>query len=465
MAERQVRGVTGDRTGHAAEPAHDELANNSLRAASQGRPDGRASPTTCDAADGRIAHGSPVDLILMMLCDKDSLGEQAAAAALGQADNHALADHLGDGEFHCRAFGPGLGAFLRDLGDELLRGLADTYVDGGLVGHRPRQPCGARQQPDALHSDHGQQHGDDDDLGVLGGCGHHPQLIGQAGEKPLLGAGTIRGLGDVLDDSDRRGPRDGQSHNRQQRLEAAGEFTDLDRRGIHGLREYAQPILVTLRKMPCHKVDRPRWQEGQCQGHVLDATAFEAGFNMPLVHETVRAELNARRQGTASTKTRGQVSGGEAKPWRRRAPVALAPGPRGVPDLDRRRHVCRPAAPSLHREGQPQGPQGGAALRLSVHADRESLAIFDAGTFDGPWSKQAAQLLGDWGADTPTLVLLSETEAEAGLSFRNLVSADVMPAADAGVADVVRAASLLISEAALSQLVARATGAAEEEEA
>jgi large subunit ribosomal protein L4 len=37
----------------------------------------------------------------------------------------------------------------------------------------------------------------------------------------------------------------------------------------------------------------------------LDATAFEASFNMPLVHETVRAELNARRQGTASTKTRG----------------------------------------------------------------------------------------------------------------------------------------------------------------
>ena len=50
----------------------------------------------------------------------------------------------------------------------------------------------------------------------------------------------------------------------------------------------------------------------------LDATAFEAGFNMPLVHETVRAELNARRQGTASTKTRGQVSGGGAKPWRQK---------------------------------------------------------------------------------------------------------------------------------------------------
>src|ERR1700733_9550729 len=50
----------------------------------------------------------------------------------------------------------------------------------------------------------------------------------------------------------------------------------------------------------------------------LDAVAFEASFNMPLVHEAVRAELNARRQGTASTKTRGEVRGGGAKPWRQK---------------------------------------------------------------------------------------------------------------------------------------------------
>src|SRR5438067_13397723 len=50
----------------------------------------------------------------------------------------------------------------------------------------------------------------------------------------------------------------------------------------------------------------------------LDAAAFEARFNMPLVHETVRAELNARRRGTASTRTRSEVSGGGAKPWRQK---------------------------------------------------------------------------------------------------------------------------------------------------
>src|SRR6187455_18361 len=50
----------------------------------------------------------------------------------------------------------------------------------------------------------------------------------------------------------------------------------------------------------------------------LDDTAFGARFNGPLVHESVRAELNARRRGTAATKTRGKVRGGGAKPWRQK---------------------------------------------------------------------------------------------------------------------------------------------------
>ena len=50
----------------------------------------------------------------------------------------------------------------------------------------------------------------------------------------------------------------------------------------------------------------------------LDDTAFGAPFNGPLVHESVRAELNARRQGTHATKTRGKVRGGGAKPWRQK---------------------------------------------------------------------------------------------------------------------------------------------------
>jgi large subunit ribosomal protein L4 len=199
----------------------------------------------------------------------------------------------------------------------------------------------------------------------------------------------------------------------------------------------------------------------------LDGAAFEAGFNMPLVHETVRAELNARRQGTASTKTRGQVSGGGAKPWRQKGTGRARAGSSRSPVWTGGGTVFGPQP--RHYTVKVNRKARKAALRsaLSVHADRESLAVFDASTFDGPSTKQAADLLVDWGADTPTLVLLTATEANAGLSFRNLVSADVMPAVDAGVADIIRAASLLISEAAMSELVARASsdGATEEETA
>ena len=189
----------------------------------------------------------------------------------------------------------------------------------------------------------------------------------------------------------------------------------------------------------------------------LDATAFEADFNMPLVHETVRAELNARRQGTAATKTRGQVRGGGAKPWRQKGTGRARAGSSRSPVWTGGGTVFGPTP--RHYTAKVNRKARRAALRsaLSAHADRESVAVFDASTFDGPSTSQAAGLLEDWGATTPTLVLLSESEAAAGKSFRNIATVDVMPVADAGVADVIGAASLLVSESALSELVARAS--------
>ncbi len=194
----------------------------------------------------------------------------------------------------------------------------------------------------------------------------------------------------------------------------------------------------------------------------LEAAAFEARFNMPLVHEAVRAELAARRQGTHSTKTRGEVSGGGAKPWRQkgtgraragssRSPVwtgggtAFGPTPRGYTF-------------KVNRKARR------AALRsaLSVHAERNSLAVFDAAVFEAPSTSQAWDLLADWDATEPTLVVLDASESNAGKSFRNLSRVAVLTAEAAGVADIIGAASLLVSEAALPALVARAIGTADD---
>ena len=194
----------------------------------------------------------------------------------------------------------------------------------------------------------------------------------------------------------------------------------------------------------------------------LDGAAFEARFNMALVHETVRAELSARRQGTASTKTRGQVSGGGAKPWRQKGTGRARAGSTRSPIWVGGGTVFGPTP--RHYTVKVNRKARRAALRsaLSVHAERESLAVFDAATFEQPATSQAADLLLDWEAPTPTLVLLAESEEAAGKSFRNLVKVSVMPVANAGVADVIGAASLLVSEAALPELTARASGAGEE---
>ncbi|MGI8714800.1 MAG: 50S ribosomal protein L4 [Solirubrobacteraceae bacterium] len=194
----------------------------------------------------------------------------------------------------------------------------------------------------------------------------------------------------------------------------------------------------------------------------LDAGAFEATFNMALVHETVRAELNARRQGTASSKTRGQVSGGGAKPWRQKGTGRARAGSSRSPVWTGGGVAFGPQP--RHYIGKVNRKARRAALRsaLSMHAERESLAVFDAGAFDTPSTKQAVSLLQDWSpttATSSTLVLLAPSEAQAGLSFRNLSRVAVMPVDDAGVADLIGAASLLVSEAALSALVARANGA------
>jgi large subunit ribosomal protein L4 len=194
----------------------------------------------------------------------------------------------------------------------------------------------------------------------------------------------------------------------------------------------------------------------------LDAAAFEASFNMPLVHECVRAELSARRRGTASTKTRGQVRGGGAKPWRQKGTGRARAGSSRSPVWTGGGTVFGPTPRGYTFKVNRKARRAALRSALSLHAGRDTLAVFNAGGFADPSTKQAAALLADWGASGPFLVLLHEGEAVAGKSFRNLAGVETMPVEDAGVADIVGAAALLVSEAALPSLIARAGGSVEE---
>jgi large subunit ribosomal protein L4 len=188
----------------------------------------------------------------------------------------------------------------------------------------------------------------------------------------------------------------------------------------------------------------------------LDDAAFGAGFSGPLVHQSVRAEQAARRRGTASTKTRGMVSGGGAKPWRQKGTGRARAGSNRSPIWTGGGTVFGPSPRSYAFKVNRKEQRAALRSALSLHAERSSLAVLDAAAFKAPKTRQALDLLSDWGEPRPTLVVLAEDEANAARSFRNIARVTVLGTEDVGVSDLLGAASLLVSEPALQALSDRA---------
>ncbi|MEA2298670.1 MAG: large subunit ribosomal protein [Solirubrobacteraceae bacterium] len=197
----------------------------------------------------------------------------------------------------------------------------------------------------------------------------------------------------------------------------------------------------------------------------LDDSAFGARFNGPLVHESVRAELNARRRGTAATKTRGKVSGGGAKPWRQKGTGRARAGSSRSPVWTGGGTVFGPQPRSYTFKVNRKERRAALRCALSLHADRGTLAVLDLAAFDGPSTRTADGLLRDWGKPRGTLVVLAAEESDAALSFRNLKRVGVLETSSVGIADIIGAASLIVSESALAALSARATTTPATEEA
>ena len=102
---------------------------------------------------------------------------------------------------------------------------------------------------------------------------------------------------------------------------------------------------------------------------------------------------------------------------------------------------------------------GALRAALTMHAERGSIAAVDPSSFDTPSTKAAAAALGSLDGDGGVLVVLDDGEENCVKSFRNLAGVTVLHADAAGVADVVAAGRLVVSEAALARLSRRAVAA------
>lgn len=158
----------------------------------------------------------------------------------------------------------------------------------------------------------------------------------------------------------------------------------------------------------------------------LDPDVFGIEPNMAVLHQVVTAQLAARRAGTASTKTRSEVRGGGAKPWRQKG-------------LGRARHgsirsplwvgggVAHGPKPRDYTQRTPKKMKK-LALRsaLSARASESAVLVVDSIDWSEPKTKQAKSLLEAMGAQTKTLVVLNRNSSVAHKSFRNLANVNVV---------------------------------------
>jgi large subunit ribosomal protein L4 len=188
----------------------------------------------------------------------------------------------------------------------------------------------------------------------------------------------------------------------------------------------------------------------------LPKEIFGEPFNEALVHEAARADLAARRRGTHSSLTRGEVSMTTAKAWRQKGTGRARAGALSVPHRYGGGAAFGPKPRHYTVKVNRKARRKALRAALTVHAERDSVAVLDGSSFSEPATKQAADALKKWGADGPVLVVIGAEEEMVAKSFRNIEGVRVALADAAGVAEVVGAGSLVLTQAALEELKGRA---------
>lgn len=186
--------------------------------------------------------------------------------------------------------------------------------------------------------------------------------------------------------------------------------------------------------------------------HELADALVEGEANIGLLHEVVRAELAAARQGTAAAKSRGQVSGSGAKPWRQKGTGRARAGSTRVPHWTGGGLAFPPVPRDYSFKVNKKVRAKAFRMALGNLVASGAVRVLAGAEFAEPSTRRAAGILAQAGLGAPTLVVASPQEVNLLLSFRNLADTRVLPVSEVQVQDYLWARSALFTPAALALL-------------
>jgi large subunit ribosomal protein L4 len=203
-------------------------------------------------------------------------------------------------------------------------------------------------------------------------------------------------------------------------------------------------------------VDAPVLGGDKASSVSLDGAVFAAEVKPHLVHEVVRAELNAHRAGTRAAKSRGMVAGGRAKPWRQKGTGRARAGTIRAAQFTGGGVVFPPSPRNFEVKVNRKAARAALRSALASHASAGTLAVVDAATFPAPSTKQATALLAQWGKEVPLVLVAMPEEEPLVKSFRNIARTVVVTPGELEVSALVWARSVLVSQASLELVQRRA---------
>ncbi|MDD2471342.1 MAG: 50S ribosomal protein L4 [Dehalococcoidales bacterium] len=192
---------------------------------------------------------------------------------------------------------------------------------------------------------------------------------------------------------------------------------------------------------------------GEIQGNIeLDDTVFGVMFNEAVVHQAlVRQQANSR-QGTASTKTRGEVAGSTRKLFRQKHTGNARAGSIKSP-LRKGGGITFGPKPRNYRQAMPKAMRQ-LAIRcvLSTKASDQQLVVLDELKFEAPKTRDMAEVIKALGIEGTALVAIEQPDTNVIKSARNIPSIKTIQARQLNVGDILKYRKLLITESALRQV-------------